>query len=75
VLSAAARSPEAAGLVLRAGASTAWIVTRHGEWTSFDDTVRLVSPLPRVSTPPLRAIPGLHDPPAADPSGPEAANP
>lgn len=70
VLSAAVRSPEAAGLVLRAGASAAWVITRHGEWETFDDTVTLVSPIPRVPAPSAQAIPGLHDAPAADSPAP-----
>lgn len=73
VLSAAARSPAAAGLVLRAGASSVWTVTRHGEWKAFDDTVSLMSPMPSMPVPSIHAIPGLHDavatdPPAADPT-------
>ncbi len=75
VLSAAARSPMAAGLVLRSGASEAWIVTRTGEWQAFDDAVTLVSPttpatpmrdLPGASNTP--GVPGLHDAHAADSS-------
>lgn len=72
VLSTAARSPAAAGLLLRAGASRVWTVTRHGEWKAFDDAVTLVSSVPPVPAPSSRAIPGLHDAPNAAPSAPDA---
>lgn len=75
VLSAAARSPAAAGLLLRAGASTVWTVTRHGDWEVFDDTVTLVSPIPPVLAPPSQAIPGLHDAPPADSTASDPASP
>lgn len=75
VLSAAARSPAAAGLVLRAGAFPVWIVTRHGEWKTFDDTVTSVSSVPPVPARPTQSIPGLHDAPAVDPSPPDPTVP
>lgn len=64
VLSAAARSPMAAGLLLRAGTSAVWIVTRNGEWNAFDDSVTILSPTPATHPPSTRGVPGLHDAPA-----------
>lgn len=75
VLSAAARSPAAAGLLLRAGASSAWTVTRRGEWKAVDDEVTLVSPKPLAPPPPSQAIPGLHDAPSATLADPDPASP
>jgi hypothetical protein len=82
VLSAAARSPMAAALLLRSGASTAWIVTRNGEWNVFDDAVTHVSPTttimpasPTQGLPSLPDVPGLHDVPAVDRSVTEPAAP
>lgn len=75
VLSASARSPAAAGLVLRAGASQVWIVSRHGEWKAFDDTVTPVSPVPPAPARPTQSIPGLHDAPAADSPAPDPGGP
>lgn len=65
VLSAAARSPMAAGLLLRSGAPAVWIVTRLGAWTPFDDAVIPHTPLPEITGPPPFAVPGLHDAPTA----------
>jgi hypothetical protein len=82
VLSAAARSPMAAALLLRSGASTAWIVTRNGEWKVFDDAVTHVSPTttampvsPAQGLPSLPDVPGLHDVPPAGPAVTEPAAP
>lgn len=76
VLSAAARSRSAGGLLLRAGASPVWTVTRHGEWQVFDDAVTLVSPGPSAPVPAHRPIPGLHDSQRTDPepAAPEQAS-
>lgn len=79
VLSAAARSPMAAGLVLRSGASTAWVVTRNGEWNAFDDAVMHMSPMTPAmpASPPqgVPSVPGLHDVPRVNPTIPDPAAP
>lgn len=72
VLSAAARSPSAAGLLVRATAGPVWIVSRSGEWRPFDDAVALVSPAPVVAPSPAPGVPGLHDAPSTNPPATES---
>jgi len=72
VLSAAARSSSAAGLLVRGTAGPVWIVSRNGEWRAFDDAVTLVSPAPDVVSSPAPGVPGLHDSPSANPPATES---
>ncbi|HEV2065343.1 MAG TPA: hypothetical protein VGR08_00800 [Thermomicrobiales bacterium] len=67
VLSAAARSSNAAGLLVRAAAAPVWIVSRNGEWRAFDDAVTFVSPAPAITPSPTPGVPGLHDAPFTSP--------
>lgn len=63
MISAAARCPAAARLLMRAGVDRVWIVARNGSWSEIDDSVILVAP---DATPPREqplhiAVPGIRD--------------
>lgn len=71
VLSAAARSPAAGGLLIRSGATQVWTATHRGEWNVFDDSVTVLSPAPPVRGAVPQSVPGLHDALPSTPSTPD----
>jgi len=63
VISAAARCPFAAHLLMRSGIDRIWIVSGNGVWTEVDDSIVLVTPnvADRRDRRPHVPVPGIRD--------------
>lgn len=63
IISAAARCPSAARLLMQSGIHRAWIVRRNGVWSDVDDSIIQITPeiAHRPDHQPHVPVPGIHD--------------
>lgn len=71
LVTAAARSPMAASLLLRHGAGTVWVVSAQGSWIEQDDVILAQPNIHELPPPPARLIPG-RDAAARSPVAPSS---
>jgi hypothetical protein len=65
LISAAARAPMAASLLLQHGATTVWTVSASGAWTEIEDIVLVQPNVHELPPHPARQVPGRDNQPGA----------